>query len=302
MKTVMCAATIALGLSAASARVDLAPSMENGEALAYELATTLTVEQGEGEAAWMMTLSQTAGMTVEIGATAGDGSTSVMVSVDSIGIALDRDGQEASFEQPMITMQVMPDDEAHNALASVYGAILEAPIRLIVRDGDVVSVEGMQGVMQALSEQEVWDESVLGVFHPRQFGRSVAPIFGSDFAGVFDRPEGGGWQTEERIALGPAGAIEILTDWSLTRVENGAAIAMGKGSMSVLRPEDAEPTTPRVAIGDQTLETSLRWDVESGRLAARSARQRIITSWSIGDVTAAQTQEAESTLRFIEKR
>ena len=275
-----------------------------GHAHVYEVRAALRLEQRMGDEEPRTTeLMQNARVELRVEHVDADGAARIALRVGSLMQRVD-DGEDVMlFEFPKVTTEIEPDTERYKAFASVCRAITQIEATLVVNaEGLIASVDGLEGVMRAMGEQDQHDQSVLGVFTARQLAATLQPIFNADRrdAGAPVRRVGDGWQTTETIALGPAGAFEIVTEMRMAALADGMARVAGAPVFAILRPSDADAATPRVRIVNQSGSLQMQWDTRKSMLAARVAMQDIETVWTLGELELTQTQRAATSLTRVE--
>ncbi|MGP1310127.1 MAG: hypothetical protein ACTS27_08020 [Phycisphaerales bacterium] len=163
--------------------------------------------------------------------------------------------------------------------------------------GSVV-VSGFEGVVKGLDEQDVFDETVLGLLANQQMSDALAGAFFVEGVSSPVRP-GTGWETTDRINLGPAGAIDVTTSWVFSSLDNGEATVRGTPRMTVARPAAADPASPTVSLEVEEASIAVAWNASAGRADERTSTQALTTVWTLGPMTL--TQQQNTTLKVTRK-
>ncbi len=297
--------TPALVLAQPAQRVTFAPGFEQGQSVLYSIALESNITQKEGDLPeFAQGVSQEILLDLEV------------VTVDERGAVIDGEvkgldvgamwgGRMFEYVWPKITTDVPMRLPPIIILEQLGEAAREVRVKIRVdfpTDGEAgtVVVSGFENVAAALDEQDVFDMTVLGLLANEQMAEALESAFFIEGTADKQIRVGAGWQTEDRVNLGPAGAIEITTEWVFKSLEGSSATVTGRPRAAVARPAAADPAAPSVAIEEQSASIEIMWNAEVGRLDSRASKQSMTTVWTLGPLTLSQKQD--TTLTVVRKK
>lgn len=298
------AVAVLAGLSApavvfaqADARVTFAPELRVGDTMRYVLSLDSTVEQeGSEQPKFTQRVAQT--VTLDLEVVRVDERVVVLGGeVSGLNLQAMWGGRMYAYEWPKVTLEEPLRLPPVLILEQIGQRARDVRVRVRVdlptasgEPGAVVAT-GFEDVATALENQDVFDAMALGMLANEQVSDALEGAFFVEGAsGKAFRP-GTGWQTEERINLGPAGAIDVTTSWKFESLDGATATVRGTPRASVARPAHADPASPSVGIVEQDATVHVVWDVEASRAAERTSTQRMTTLWALGPLSLTQKQD-----------
>ena len=291
--------------SRAPESVRLAAFFEAGQSMRYSLGVATTVTQTENDAEpTTMRLEQA--LTLDLSVTSVDERGAVLEG-KIVGVKLGTDwrGNFYEYAWPQLTTEVPTVPMPPFVLLRLMGErAREATLRVRVdapSDGAAgrVTVSGFESPATALENQAVFDASALGMMTNEQVAQALQTAFFVE--GALDRPRRAktGWQSAERVDMGPAGAIEVSTEWAVDQISARLAKIDGRPRAAVLPPASTDPTAPSVRIAEQAGSVMILWDHTRGLLQRRESKQTMTTVWTSGPATLTQRQETTAAIELL---
>ncbi len=297
--------TPAVVLAQPAERVTFAPRFEQGQSMLYSVALDSNITQKEGDLPdFVQGVAQEIVLDLEV------------VTVDERGAVIDGEvkgldvgavwgGRMFSYVWPKVTTDVPMRLPPVIILEKLGEAAREVRVKIRVDfpsggEAGTVVVSGFENVAAALDEQDVFDMTTLGLLANEQMADALGSAFFIEGTADKSIRVGAGWQTEERVNLGPAGAIEITTEWVLKSLDGSSATVTGRPRAAIARPQAADPAAPSVTIEDQSASVEVVWNTEIGRLDSRTSKQAMSTVWTLGPLTLSQKQD--TTLTVVRKK
>ena len=288
----------------ADGRVAFEPFFEAGQSMRYVLDLDATIKQREGD---QRTFNQRVDQTVAIDFQ--------VVTVDERGAVIDGKivglnlgamwgDRMYAYEWPRVTADVPLRLPPILILEKMGEATRDVRVKVRVdlpENGDAgrVVVSGFEGVAEALEGQDVFDATVLGLLANEQIADALSGAFFVEGVSGKQIREGAGWQTHDRVNLGPSGAMDIATSWVFASLEGDVATVRGTPRASIARPASADPASPSARLDAQESSIEIAWNVELGRADSRVSKQAMTTVWTLGPLTL--TQEQDTTLSVTRK-
>lgn len=288
---------LALGFAPAFAdAVRLRPDLSPGRTWMYDLSLDLLVNQSQTDSR----LVQSARVKFVVQSVDEAGVATIGCAFQSlVAVWTDGEGQVefvwSGGDAPP------PAGEAESPFRSAARTLAAATVTLKVGpDGRVRSVDGLQESLGALGDQKRFPAAALGLFAPGQAPSSIEAIWRGDK--LVDQPAsaGAGWQTTVRVPLGPAGALEVTTDWVVMNATADTIAYTGDERAEVLRPAHPDAAAPSVRIDSFEGSIAGAWSVQAGAMKSRTAKRTMAASWTLGDVTVQQSQLAKTGLTLVE--
>ena len=235
-----------------------------------------------------------------------------------------RDGTQFEFtwlrsediaEDPNVNEEDAPQVEEPPSPAEIYEsaltALARAPFELrILASGEIAAVRGLSAAMRAIELSGEIQPTALGMLRPDLFSDALQPAW--DLCGLAERRErldGGeplSWSQTRRVALGPAGSIEIETAWAVAPADpelGPAQEARGRLNARVVAPSEPSPSQPSVEVGNAGGEATLPWTMEvDGPLRLQEWKESLtlVSRWRLGDLETAISQRARRGLRRLD--
>jgi hypothetical protein len=288
--------TPALVLAQPAQRVTFAPEFEQGQSMMYSIVLDSSITQKDGDLPeFSQRVAQEILLDLEV------------VTVDERGAVIDGEvkgldlgamwgGRMYSYVWPQVTTEVPMRLPPVIILEQLGEAARDVRVKIRVDlpseggPGSVV-VSGFEKVIDALDEQDVFDLTMLGLLANEQMSDALESVFFVDGAPTKQIRAGTGWQTEDRVNLGPAGAIGVTTEWVFKSLDGSTATVIGTPRAVVERPVEADPAAPSVAIEAQTASVEIAWNTEVSRVETRTSKQTMTTVWTLGPLTLSQKQD-----------
>ncbi len=289
----------------AGGRVSFEPFFEAGQSMRYVLDLDATIKQKEGEnRAFNQRVDQTVTLDFEVVAVDDRGA---VIDGKIIGLNLGAmwGDRMYAYEWPRVTADVPLRLPPIIILEQIGEATRDVRVKVRVdlpNDADAgrVVVSGFEEVAEALEGQDVFDATVLGLLANEQIADALTGAFFVEGVAGKQVRTGAGWQTEDRINLGPAGAMDIATSWVFASLDNGVATLRGTPRASIARPASADPASPSAKLESQESSIEVRWNVDLGRADSRVSKQAMTTVWTLGPLTL--SQEQDTTLSVTRKK
>jgi hypothetical protein len=297
--------TPALVVAQPAQRVAFAPQFEQGQSMLYSIGLDSSITQKEGDLpAFGQRVAQEIVLDLEV------------VSVDERGAVIDGEvkgldlsamwgGRMFSYVWPRVTTDVPMRLPPIIILERLGEAARDVRVKIRVEfpseggSGSVV-VSGFEDVAASLDGQDVFDMTMLGLLANEQMADALESVFFVDGAPDKQIRVGTGWQTENRVNLGPAGAIDVTTEWVFKSLDGSSATVTGAPRAAVARPVDADPASPSVAIEEQSSSIEILWNTEVSRVESRTSKQTMTTMWTLGPLKLSQMQD--TTLSVTRKK
>lgn len=309
MRTATLALSLVAGLSMssltlaqpASGRVSFTPSFEQGQSMRYALDLDASITQREGEArSFDERTDQTITLDLEV-VTSDENGAVLDGKVTALDLGAMWGGRMYQYEWPKVTADVPLRLPPVIILEKLGEEARDVRVKVRVdlpKDGNPgrVVVSGFGDVAKALEKQDVFDVTTLGLLADEQMADALAGAFLVEGASGKSIKVGAGWQTEDRVTLGPAGALEITTAWVLSSFEGGVARVQGTPRAAVARPASADPASPSVSLEKQESSIAVRWNAALGRADSRESTQAMTTVWTLGPLTLTQAQDTTLTV------
>jgi hypothetical protein len=300
--TIFVAASAAALVSSASLaqnandRVSFEPFFEAGQSMRYVLDLDATIKQKEGEQrAFNQRVDQTITLDFEVVAVDDRGA---VIDAKIIGLNLGAmwGDRMYAYEWPRLTTDVPLRLPPIVILEKMGEATRDARVKVRVDrsvDGEPgrVVVSGFEDIAETLEGQDVFDMTVLGLLANEQIADALTGAFFVEGASGKQIRKGAGWQTEDRVNLGPAGAMDIATSWVFASLEQGVATVRGTPRATIARPASADPASPSARLEAQESSIEVKWNVDLGRADSRVSKQAMTTVWTLGPLTLSQEQD-----------
>ncbi len=302
--TLLClCACLAVAPSVHADPVRLALSLEYAHALSYtidqrfDLQTSLDMEEGR-----LAESHHAADVRLSPRQIESDGSATLTLSLDRVLIETTAGGETMFFgwnrDDPESNDGNSPGDAARAGALLVKSAITVE----IDASGSVVKVSGLdEFIDEALSMGDT-GPAFIGLFAPERLAATIEHILKSDgSARDALREVGSEWTTTEVHPIPTIGQAELLTQWTFDRMNDSAAALTGLTEVSIHQRDDLLQTTPRVRVEDSQHRSTVRWDIETGRLIERESEQSLTTVWTLGDQAVTQSQSVTLSIKQREK-
>lgn len=309
--TIIVAASAAAFISAAAAaqnandRVSFAPFFEAAQSMRYVLDLDATIQQKEGEnRAFNQRVDQTVTLDFEV-VTVDERGAVIDGKISGLNLGAMWGDRMYAYEWPRVTADVPLRLPPILILEKMGEAARDVRVKVRIDlpvDGESgrVVVSGFEGVAEALEGQDVFDATVLGLLANEQIADALSGAFLVEGASGKQIREGAGWQTEERVNLGPAGALDIATSWVFASLDEGVATLRATPRASIARPASADPASPSATLEAQDSSIEVKWNVDLGRADSRVSKQTMTTVWTLGPLTLSQKQD--TTLSVTRKK
>lgn len=299
-----------LSLSALSAaqpagRVQFLPQFEEGQTMRYTIALDSAITQKEGDfPEFRQRVDQK--LTLDFTVTTVDERGAVLEgTLRNVHVGAMWGGRMYAYVWPKVTTDEPMRLPPVIVLEQLGEAAREVKVRARVdvpseRGAGEVVVSGFEGVASALDEQDVFDMTTLGMLGNEQMADALERVFFIDGAPAKPIAPGTGWQTEERVTLGPAGAMNVTIEWVYRDREGDNATVVGSPRVAVERPAQADPAAPAVSLERQESTVEVVWNAALSRVESRRSTQAMATVWTLGPLTLSQTQDTTFTITRVE--
>jgi hypothetical protein len=283
----------------AQSEVPLKPVLKQGDEFAYSIGMVLDVSQkmGEGQPAQITSLKAGSQIRMKVLEVSADGSAKLEGHFERAMVQAPIGDQKVGFEWPAAAL---PDDAA--PVAKLGDTLEKATLSIEVdAEGNASVVSGLEKFADAASKIDLPDDRYQGFFTNEKLGNALTPIFKLDGAWKATRVVGKGWQTTETIALPPAGAIEMVSDFVVVDADSDVVNCGAQIAMSLKRPENPADDVATVSLEPtSTGATKIVYNRHRMLLQFRKAGMTIDTKWSLGGVNVEQTQVSVLNLRLVE--
>lgn len=285
----------------ADGRVSFVPSLEAGQSMRYVLDLDASVRQQEGEQrAFNQRVDQTITLDFEV-VTVDDRGAVIDAKIIGLNLGAMWGDRMYTYEWPRLTTDVPLRLPPILILEKMGEATRDARVKVRVdlpldaEPGRVV-VSGFEDIAESLEGQDVFDATVLGLLANEQIADALSGAFFVEGASGKQIRQGAGWQTVDRINLGPAGAMDIATSWVFASLEQGVATVRGTPRASIARPASADPASPGARLDAQESSIEIQWNTDLGRADSRVSKQAMTTVWTLGPLTLSQQQDTTLTI------
>lgn len=291
----MAVCSVALG----QGEVPLKPALRQGDEFAYAIGMVLDVSQtiGEGQPEQMVSLKASATIRMKVAEVNDDGSARLEGAFEKAMVQAPIGDQPVGFDWPAAT----PGADA--PAVSRLGETLEKATVMIDVDskGGVVVQGGLEKFAEAAGKLDYPDDRHLGFFTNEKLAGVLTPIFKMDGAWAAPRSVGKGWQHVETIALPPAGAIDMMTEYTVRSADSDTVQCDGMVSMTLKRPENPAADVATITL-DPNSGGGAKIDYDRHRmlLGFRKHSVTINTDWVLGNASVRQRQMSVLNIRLVE--
>lgn len=270
--------------------ISFKPVLKAGQEFSYSLGMVLDVSQkmGEGQPDQLTSLRSGAQIRMKVVEVSAEGSAKLEGVFERAMVQAPIGDQEVGFEWPSnipAGVEVAPIKRLGETLEKSTVFIL------VSADGSVNIEGGLEKFAQEAAKLDYPDDRYMGFFTEEKMEAVLTPIFKMDGAPLAPRAVGKGWQTTETVALPPAGAIDVTTDFTFNDADPDVANCFGDVRMILKRPENPAADVATVSLDPGSGGgTKLVFDRRRSILKFRKNSVTIDTNWTLGEKTIAQRQ------------
>ncbi|MCA9306321.1 MAG: hypothetical protein KDA16_07295 [Phycisphaerales bacterium] len=296
-------ACLAVAPSVHADPVRLALSLEYANALSYtidqrfDLQTSLDLEEGR-----LAESHHAADIRLSARQIESDGGATLTLSLDRVLIETTAGGETMYFgwnrDEPESNDGQSPGDAARAGALLVKSAITVE----VDASGAVIKVSGLdQFIDEALSMGDA-GPAFIGLFAPERLAAAIEHMLRPDgSAREALREVGSRWTTTETYPMPTIGEAELQTRWTFDALDGHVAKLIGDAVLAIHQQDDLLQTTPRVRVEDSQHRSTVRWDIDTGRLIERESEQSLTTVWTLGDQAVTQSQSVTLGIKRREK-
>lgn len=289
---------LASGVAFGQADVSFKPVLKPGAEFTYSIAMAADVSQQVGEEQPQVTPARaSAHIKMKVLEVAADGSAKLEGSFVKASVQAPIGEQQVGFEWPSAALPA----EAPPVMR--LGETLEKATLAIDVDpnGKVTVSSGLDSFEGAAGKIDAPDDRHMGFFTLEKMSNALTPIFEVDGAGKAPRQVGKGWQTNVTVAMPPAGALDITTDFVVNDADSDVVNAFGQYAFALKRPENPAEGVASVELDPESAGgCKLVYDRHRMLLQHRKSSYALVTVWTLGDTRIRQRQVSILTARLLD--